>query len=359
GTDNGPFCGAGAGNPVEPANQIEQRCFWSSRILRYGQQSASQHGGTEKRCDRHSEGRGRTAAQNALGWRIRPLQQSSDRRRADAQNDSDPAGGRKMAGIFRGQGSAIARALALLPALLFAIFANSSAMAQLPEEPMLVVDPGMHTAPITGVSVDAAARVAGTGCEDKTVRVWSLADGKLLRTIRMPSGPGNIGKIYAVAMSPDGDLVAAGGWTRLTTDAPEDSIYLFDTRNGKMVAQIQGLPDVTNDLAFSSDGRYLATGLARGGLRVFDRDRQWDEAFRDTDYDVEIYGVTFAADGRLATTSMDGKVRLYDRDFKLLVPPTKAPGGSHPFRIAFSPDGAMLAVGYADAATVDLLDGHS
>jgi WD40 repeat protein len=129
-----------------------------------------------------------------------------------------------MADIFRGQGSAIARSLALLPALLFTVLANPAAMAQLSEQPMLVVDPGMHTAPIRAAAVDAAGRLAVTGSEDKTVRLWSLTDGKLLRTIRMPIGPGNIGKIFAVAMSPDGDLVAAGGWT---ADAREESIYLF------------------------------------------------------------------------------------------------------------------------------------
>ena len=118
--------------------------------------------------------------------------------------------------------------------------------------------------------------------------------------------------------------------------------------------------NVTHSLAFSSDGRYLAAGLGgRNGLRVYDRDRQWTEVFRDTDYGDTIYGATFAADGRLATASWDGKVRLYDRDFKLIVPPRKATGGDQPFRIAFSPDGTMLAVGYADAATVDLFDGHS
>jgi Caspase domain/WD domain, G-beta repeat len=61
----------------------------------------------------------------------------------------------------------------------------------------------------------------------------------------------------------------------------------------------------------------------------------------------------------LATVSLDGKVRLYDRDFKLVVPPRKANGGDQPFGIAFSPDGTMLAVGYDGAPTVDLFDGHS
>jgi len=34
-------------------------------------------------------------------------------------------------------------------------------------------------------------------------------------------------------------------------------------------------------------------------------------------------------------------------------------GGERPFRIAFNPDGTMLAVGHEGVATVDLLDGHS
>jgi WD40 repeat protein len=262
-----------------------------------------------------------------------------------------------MADIFRGQGSAIARSLALLPALLFAVCAHSAAMAQLSEQPMLVVDPGMHTAPIRAVAVDAAGRLAVTGSEDKTVRLWSLTDGKLLRTIRMPAGPGDIGKIYAVAMSPDGDLIAAGGWT---SNAREESIYLFETRTGKMTARIAGLPATTHSVAFSTDGRYLAAGLGRrNGLRVYDRDRQWTEVFRDTDYGDGIYGATVAADGRLATASRDGKIRLYDSDFKLLVPARKATGGDQPLRIAFSPDGSALAVGYEDAAMVDLFDGRS
>ena len=79
------------------------------------------------------------------------------------------------------------------------------------DRPVLTVDPGMHTALIGAASADAAGRFAVTGSDDKTVRVWSLSDGKLVRTIRVPAGPGAVGKIYAVAMSPDCNIVAAGG----------------------------------------------------------------------------------------------------------------------------------------------------
>jgi hypothetical protein len=65
----------------------------------------------------------------------------------------------------------VARAPALSTAFLLSVL--SAATAQLYEQPTLIIDPGMHTAPIEAVGVDAAGSYAVTGSIDKTVRVWS------------------------------------------------------------------------------------------------------------------------------------------------------------------------------------------
>jgi WD40 repeat protein len=233
-------------------------------------------------------------------------------------------------------------------------------------QPVLVIDPGMHTAPINRADVDAAGRLAVTGSEDKTVRLWALDGGpggllsEPLATWRLPAGPGNVGKVYAVAMAPAGDLIASGGWTSGAGD-PEN-IYLL-TRDGRLAKRIDGLPDGVAHLAFSSDGRWLAAGLGgANGIRVYDRRLDWAEAARDADYGGDVYGLAFAADGRLATTSLDGQVRLYDARFggdprPIARQPMTA--GERPYGIAFHPDGERLAVGFGDRPAVVLLDGRT
>jgi len=233
------------------------------------------------------------------------------------------------------------------------------AAAQLYERPVLVVDPGVHTAVAKTAAADAAGRFIVTGSYDKTVRLWSAADGSLLQTIRVPAGPGRRGQIFAVAMSPDGELISAGGFGEGHGIFP---LYLFERATGKMKKRIPGLPETVHGLAFSADGRYLAAICHSRGLRVFDRDRDWAEIFSDADYGEEGYGVAFAADGRLATSSYDGIVRLYGRgpdSAFTLVKTQNEISGRLPFRLAFSPNGSVLAVGYNDKPAVDFFDGRS
>ena len=96
------------------------------------------------------------------------------------------------------------------------------------QTPFLRIETGMHTAMINRIGVDAACARIATASDDKTVRLWSLPDGKLQRTIRLPIGPGNGGKVYAVALSPDGRRLAAGGWDASYAKLGSDSLSLVD-----------------------------------------------------------------------------------------------------------------------------------
>lgn len=249
--------------------------------------------------------------------------------------------------------------------------------AGLHAQPVLVLDPGMHTAMINRADVDRAGRLAVTGSIDKTLRLWALDHGlrEPLARLRLPTGPGHVGKLYAVAMAPAGDLVAAGGWTA-PAGAP-DHIYLFNP-DGQLVHRIGALPETVKHLTFSPDGRWLAAGLGGAeGIRLYDQDDHWAEAARDTDYGDNVYGLAFAPDGRLATTSLDGQVRLYDARFHAigrrgmgrpmaLEPMTQGhmtqghmTQGERPFGIAFHPDGDRLAVGFDNKPALVLLDGRT
>lgn len=247
-----------------------------------------------------------------------------------------------------------------------------------PTQPFLRLDPGMHTAPIIRIDTDAAGRFAVSASLDKTVRVWSLATNQLLAVLRPPLGAGDEGKLYAVAMSPDGEWVATGGWTEYEWNR-KHTIYIFHRRSGQLRQRLSGLPNVIHHLAFSVDGRYLAAALGSGnGIRVYERPlspaRRAREAsnadlpgFRPLDlpkgeaadaYGDDSYWVEFSPDGRLLSSCLDGYLRLYDPQFRLRHQ-VQAPGGEQPFAARFRPDGKRIAVGFADSPRVAVLDGDT
>jgi WD40 repeat protein len=246
--------------------------------------------------------------------------------------------------------------------LLLAISAGSTARSQQqPDapstEPILRLNTTAHTAQIWRIATERENHYAVTASDDKTARVWSLADNRLLTVLRVPIDYGNMGRLYAAAMTPDGGTVALGGFTGVdgSSDYP---IYLFDRASGALQRRISGLPATVKHLAYSSDGRLLVATFDSNGIRVYDVARGYELLASDHAYGDESYWADFDRQGRLVTTSYDGFIRLYAAGkYDKPIAKVKGRGGKQPYSAVFSPDGQRVAVGYEDGTAVDLLSG--
>jgi hypothetical protein len=156
------------------------------------------------------------------------------------------------------------------------------------QRPVLRIETGMHTAPINFLGVDSACTRLATTSNDKTVRVWSLPDGRLERTMRLPIGAGDGGKIYAAAVSADGRWLAAGGRDASYEETHTHGLSLVDLQTG-MVRRLGAFENVIQKIALSTDDRRVAVGLGgKAGLRVLDS-ASGAELLSDRDYGDDIY----------------------------------------------------------------------
>jgi WD40 repeat protein len=187
------------------------------------------------------------------------------------------------------------------------------------------------------------AELATVGA-DGTARVWRVADGVQLRSIDLGS-PGVVAR-----WSPDGK--------RLLIVAEKSPASLRDAATGEAIAEIpfEGMRGL--DGRFSDDGAravVIAGGLDSpvvGGTDGTSRYR--------VHHDVQTLGAAFAPDGRLATVSVDGTIRLWGTDGTMLRD-VRGAAGAALATAAFRPDGRVLAVG-GQNGTVYLYDvdtGHA
>lgn len=219
---------------------------------------------------------------------------------------------------------------------------------------ILRVETGMHTAPIHRLAMDVRGRFFVTGSEDKTVRVWEMPTGKLLKILRPPVRSGGYGAIHALAISPDGRHIACAGNT--SSGGPGYTVFIFDRTTGKMARGITGLPASIASLSYSYDGETLAVGMSgQGGIRLY-RARDNSLAAEDRGYGGEAVDMAFDRNGRLHTVSADGHLRLYDAKLSLMSK-MKTVGSMTPSAMAIVPDGSRVAVGYRETRDVDVFSG--
>jgi WD40 repeat protein/serine/threonine protein kinase len=170
------------------------------------------------------------------------------------------------------------------------------------------------------VAFQANGQVLATGGDN--VKLWETATGQEVRTLG-PSGD-------ALAMTPDGQTLATGAG---------DGVRLWECATGRELFPRTGIQEV-GVAAVSPDGTTVATG----GATI----RLWDARTAKVRQSLILHrrgvgGVAFSPDGKtLASGSGDGTVRLWDAatgDERQTF--TGVPGGAG--QVAFSRDGRLLA----------------
>jgi WD40 repeat protein len=204
-----------------------------------------------------------------------------------------------------------------------------------------------HTDWIRAVAFSPAVRMLATASDDNTARLWDPATGRCLHTLR-----GQTALVRALARANDRALWVVGvafssDGRMLATASRDNTARLWDPATGKRLRTLTGHDGGVLGVAFSPDGRLLATASLDNTARL------WDPATGKqlrtlTGHADTVRGVAFSPDGRLlATASLDSTARLWDPATGRCLHTFHGHDGGV-LGVAFSPDGRLLATASSD-----------
>lgn len=146
--------------------------------------------------------------------------------------------------------------------------------------------------------------------ESAALEVWEGQTGKSVLTYRTP---GNMAKINAARLSPDGNSLAVA-YSYVTPDAQDlndGAIRLLAVNGGQTIRELRGHACSVTTLDYSGDG-VLASGSCDGTARVWNPLRSNANALVVLN-DERIFSADFSIDGsQIATSSHSGVPKLWD-----------------------------------------------
>ncbi len=140
-----------------------------------------------------------------------------------------------------------------------------SPFANLKEAPELVIENGTHNDFVQSIKYTPDGKEIVTASWDKTIRIWDATNGKLIRTIHVPSYAGIEGQIFTMDVSPDKKFIAVGGssvgqrYDKKTANYIGDYVLLIDFKTGKIVDVSANHKQSIFSVTFSPDGKKLAS----------------------------------------------------------------------------------------------------
>lgn len=176
--------------------------------------------------------------------------------------------------------------------------------------PNWIVEPGGHTGFVNKVFFTKDSKQVISASMDKTIRFWDVPTGDLIRTLRMPAGPGLEGGIQGASLSPDGTRLAVGG-VPVGSGKLGYLIYVITVETGEVEKVLTGHQGSLWSLAFSPDGKRLASSSKDGTARLYDVET--GKTIREfKGHTSGIMCVAFSPDGsKIATASIDSTAAIW------------------------------------------------
>lgn len=193
-----------------------------------------------------------------------------------------------------------------------------------------------HGDQVKALAVSKDGKLLASASLDKSVRLWDVAQGKEIKKFDLP----NNAQALSVALSPDGQTVAAG--------RSDGVLSVFNALDGKLKGELKGHSGGVNGAAFALDGRRLVGVSEDGTGRLWDAANLSAAPFVLAGATGRLSSVAVSPDGRsIYAGGQDGLIRAW-RALDGRLERVVAVAGAPILSLAVSPDGSHLLAGLAD-----------
>jgi WD40 repeat protein/tRNA A-37 threonylcarbamoyl transferase component Bud32 len=206
-----------------------------------------------------------------------------------------------------------------------------------------------HANSITSLAFSADGTRLASGSRDQTIGLWDLGTGRRVATLR-----GHRGWVGAVAFKPDG--------TRLVSASQDQTVRVWDANTGAEVVVLKGHTGEVFNVAYISGGSEIVSVSRDGTVRLWDA-RAAERGGVLSGHASYVYSVAFHPDGeRVASAAWDGTVRVWDATSGRQIALLDHGKNKIVTAVAFNPAGNLLATRARDGVrlwdTITLREVH-